>query len=93
MYSLSNSLNQAQGFSLGCPHTDTIVETNAKIPFSHRLALISDAMYEVITLPKLRNSYLDLLFTLGFYHFPPFSQLKIAAIKHMPMLIQHIQNV
>ncbi|KAG8650595.1 hypothetical protein MANES_07G053100v8 [Manihot esculenta] len=35
-----------KGLSLGCPHTDTIVETNAKIPFSHRLALISDAMYE-----------------------------------------------
>ncbi|KAK2664831.1 hypothetical protein Ddye_003405 [Dipteronia dyeriana] len=35
-----------KGLSLGCPHTDTIVETNAKIPFAHNLALISDEMYE-----------------------------------------------
>ncbi|GAV78824.1 Peptidase_S10 domain-containing protein [Cephalotus follicularis] len=35
-----------KGLSLGCPHTDTIFETNAKIPFAHRLALVSDSMYE-----------------------------------------------
>ncbi|KAF2294372.1 hypothetical protein GH714_009792 [Hevea brasiliensis] len=35
-----------KGLSLGCPHTDTIIETNSKIPFAHRLTLISDAMYE-----------------------------------------------
>ncbi|KAK0582108.1 hypothetical protein LWI29_021552 [Acer saccharum] len=35
-----------KGLSLGCAHTDTIVETNAKIPFAHNLALISDELYE-----------------------------------------------
>ncbi|WCJ18020.1 serine carboxypeptidase-like 7 [Euphorbia peplus] len=34
-----------KGMSLGCPHTDTVIEDNAKIPFAHRLTLISDAMF------------------------------------------------
>ncbi|GLT57656.1 hypothetical protein SLA2020_306130 [Shorea laevis] len=35
-----------KGLSLSCPHTDTVIEANAKIPFAHRLALISDEIYE-----------------------------------------------
>ncbi|KAG2704044.1 hypothetical protein I3843_06G156600 [Carya illinoinensis] len=35
-----------KGFSIGCPHTHTDLETNTKIAFAHRLALISDSMYE-----------------------------------------------
>ncbi|KAF8019703.1 hypothetical protein BT93_G0408 [Corymbia citriodora subsp. variegata] len=31
---------------LSCPHTFTDLETNSKIPFAHRLALISDALYK-----------------------------------------------
>ncbi|WCJ18019.1 serine carboxypeptidase-like 7 [Euphorbia peplus] len=46
------------GMSLGCPHTDTVVETNAKIPFAHRLALISDAMYST-AYSSCNGSYAD----------------------------------
>ncbi|KAJ0011156.1 hypothetical protein Pint_33649 [Pistacia integerrima] len=35
-----------KGLSLGCPHTDTDLETNAKIPFAHRMALITDELFE-----------------------------------------------
>ncbi|XP_062177075.1 serine carboxypeptidase-like 7 [Alnus glutinosa] len=35
-----------KGYSIGCPHTNTDLETNAKITFAHRMALISDAMYQ-----------------------------------------------
>ncbi|XP_012093160.2 serine carboxypeptidase-like 7 [Jatropha curcas] len=47
-----------KGLSLGCPHTDTIAETNAKIPFAHRLALISDYMYESAKI-SCNGSYAD----------------------------------
>lgn len=36
-----------QGYVLGNPVTSPYYETNAKIPFSHRLALISDQLYKV----------------------------------------------
>ena len=32
---------------LSCPHTNTDLETNVKITFAHRMALISDLMYDV----------------------------------------------
>ncbi|XP_059448607.1 serine carboxypeptidase-like 7 [Corylus avellana] len=35
-----------KGYSIGCPHTNTDLETNAKVTFAHRMALISDAMYK-----------------------------------------------
>uniref|UniRef100_A0A2N9IRD4 Uncharacterized protein n=1 Tax=Fagus sylvatica TaxID=28930 RepID=A0A2N9IRD4_FAGSY len=35
-----------KGFSLGCPHTNTDLETNAKVTYAHRMALISDVMYK-----------------------------------------------
>ncbi|XP_044509216.1 serine carboxypeptidase-like 7 [Mangifera indica] len=35
-----------KGLSLGCPHTDTDLETDAKIPFAHRMALIPDELFE-----------------------------------------------
>ncbi|KAK9941805.1 hypothetical protein M0R45_007499 [Rubus argutus] len=35
-----------KGMVLSCPHTNTDIETNSKISFAHRMALISDAMYE-----------------------------------------------
>ncbi|XP_039174194.1 serine carboxypeptidase-like 18 isoform X2 [Eucalyptus grandis] len=35
-----------KGMILSCPHTHTDLETNAKVRFAHRLALISDALYE-----------------------------------------------
>ncbi|XP_030538364.2 serine carboxypeptidase-like 18 [Rhodamnia argentea] len=35
-----------KGMILSCPHTNTDLETNARIPFAHRLALISDALYK-----------------------------------------------
>lgn len=41
------SSKQPQGLSLGCPHTDTDLETDAKIPFAHRMALITDELFEV----------------------------------------------
>ncbi|XP_075672601.1 serine carboxypeptidase-like 17 [Castanea sativa] len=34
-----------KGFVLSCPHTNTDLETNVKITFAHRMALISDTMY------------------------------------------------
>ncbi|KAL3730140.1 hypothetical protein ACJRO7_027184 [Eucalyptus globulus] len=35
-----------KGMILSCPHTFTDLETNSKIPFAHRLALVSDTLYE-----------------------------------------------
>ncbi|XVF61385.1 hypothetical protein PTKIN_Ptkin08bG0124900 [Pterospermum kingtungense] len=35
-----------KGYSLGNPRTDRKVEDNSKIPFYHRMALISDELYE-----------------------------------------------
>ncbi|XP_059447639.1 serine carboxypeptidase-like 7 [Corylus avellana] len=35
-----------KGFSIGCPHTNTDLETNARVTYAHRMALISNAMYE-----------------------------------------------
>uniref|UniRef100_A0A5B6YSS7 Putative serine carboxypeptidase-like 7 n=1 Tax=Davidia involucrata TaxID=16924 RepID=A0A5B6YSS7_DAVIN len=35
-----------KGYILGCAHTNTVIETNAKVVFAHRMALISDALYE-----------------------------------------------
>ncbi|XP_048134821.1 serine carboxypeptidase-like 18 [Rhodamnia argentea] len=37
-----------KGMILSCPHTFTDLETNSKIPFAHRLALISDSLYEAL---------------------------------------------
>ncbi|KAL6209970.1 hypothetical protein ACLB2K_020908 [Fragaria x ananassa] len=34
-----------KGMVLSCPHTNTDIETNSKVVFAHRMALISDAMY------------------------------------------------
>lgn len=33
---------------LGNPKTDSFIDSNAKVPLAHRLALISDALYKVI---------------------------------------------
>ncbi|KAK9286617.1 hypothetical protein L1049_015017 [Liquidambar formosana] len=35
-----------KGYSIGCGHTDTTMEANAKIQFAHRMALVSDGLYE-----------------------------------------------
>ncbi|KAE8008147.1 hypothetical protein FH972_004687 [Carpinus fangiana] len=35
-----------KGFSIGCPHTNTDLETDARVTFAHRMALISNSMYE-----------------------------------------------
>ncbi|XAR72983.1 hypothetical protein NMG60_11019816 [Bertholletia excelsa] len=35
-----------KGYIISCAHTDTTIETNSKIPYAHRMALISDAMYK-----------------------------------------------
>ncbi|XVF61384.1 hypothetical protein PTKIN_Ptkin08bG0124800 [Pterospermum kingtungense] len=37
-----------EGYFLGNPKTDEKLEDNSKIPFYHRMALISDELYEVI---------------------------------------------
>ncbi|XP_010065816.2 serine carboxypeptidase-like 18 [Eucalyptus grandis] len=37
-----------KGIILSCPHTDTNLEANARIPFAHRLALISNALYQAL---------------------------------------------
>lgn len=34
-----------RGIVSGCPHTDTTLETNSKVVFYHRMALLSDALY------------------------------------------------
>lgn len=36
-----------QGYMLGNPKTDYFIDTNAKVPFAHRLALISNALYKL----------------------------------------------
>ncbi|GLT28788.1 hypothetical protein SLA2020_036950 [Shorea laevis] len=54
-----NPLVNLKGLSLGCPHTDTTIEANAKIPFAHRLALISDEMYES-ALGSCNGTYTDI---------------------------------
>ncbi|KAF8019704.1 hypothetical protein BT93_G0409 [Corymbia citriodora subsp. variegata] len=35
-----------KGMILSCPHTYTDLETNSRIPFAHRMALISNTLYE-----------------------------------------------
>ncbi|TKY71230.1 Serine carboxypeptidase 7 [Spatholobus suberectus] len=35
-----------QGYLIGSPTTDEFINSNSKIPFAHRLALISDDLYE-----------------------------------------------
>ncbi|KAJ9705323.1 hypothetical protein PVL29_003387 [Vitis rotundifolia] len=35
-----------KGYLIGCPHTDTTLEKNSRIPYAHRMALISDSLYE-----------------------------------------------
>ncbi|XP_056159497.1 serine carboxypeptidase-like 18 [Syzygium oleosum] len=37
-----------KGMILSCPHTFTDLETNSKVHFAHRLALVSDALYEAL---------------------------------------------
>ncbi|KAK9286558.1 hypothetical protein L1049_014957 [Liquidambar formosana] len=34
-----------KGYSIGCPHTYTTLESNTKITFAHRMALVSDGLY------------------------------------------------
>lgn len=36
-----------KGYILGCPRTDAAINENSKIIFAHRLALISDELYEL----------------------------------------------
>ncbi|PKI49271.1 hypothetical protein CRG98_030344 [Punica granatum] len=45
---LITPLVRLKGYVLSCPHTDTDVETNSKIPFAHRMTLISDALYKAV---------------------------------------------
>ncbi|XP_057978384.1 serine carboxypeptidase-like 18 isoform X2 [Malania oleifera] len=35
-----------KGYLLGSPHTDSVIDQNSKIVFAHRMALISDELYE-----------------------------------------------
>ncbi|CBI25151.3 hypothetical protein VitviT2T_003714 [Vitis vinifera] len=35
-----------KGYLIGSPHTDTTIELNSRIVYAHRMALISDALYE-----------------------------------------------
>ncbi|KAL4621830.1 hypothetical protein ACB092_06G256700 [Castanea dentata] len=35
-----------KGLSLGCPHTNSVLEDNTRVIFAHRMGLISDAMYK-----------------------------------------------
>ncbi|KAA8536292.1 hypothetical protein F0562_028770 [Nyssa sinensis] len=35
-----------KGYILGCAHTDTTIETDSRIVFAHRMALISDGIYK-----------------------------------------------
>ncbi|XP_059653050.1 serine carboxypeptidase-like 18 isoform X1 [Cornus florida] len=35
-----------KGYLVGSPYTDSVIDENSKIIFAHRMALISDAMYE-----------------------------------------------
>ncbi|KAL3730144.1 hypothetical protein ACJRO7_027188 [Eucalyptus globulus] len=37
-----------RGIILSCPHTDAYLEANARISFAHRLALISNALYQAL---------------------------------------------
>ncbi|KAK3420309.1 hypothetical protein EUGRSUZ_G01116 [Eucalyptus grandis] len=37
-----------KGMILSCPNTDSHLEANSRIPFAHRLALISDALYQAL---------------------------------------------
>ncbi|KAG7945028.1 hypothetical protein I3843_15G132400 [Carya illinoinensis] len=36
-----------KGYVLESPMTDTFTDSNSKVPFAHRLTLISDQLYEV----------------------------------------------
>ncbi|KAK4743307.1 hypothetical protein SAY87_001308 [Trapa incisa] len=45
---LLDPLVNLKGMTLSSPHTYTDLETNSKIPFAHRLTLISDALYEEV---------------------------------------------
>ena len=40
-------LQQQQGYVLGNPVTDFDLDNNTRVPFAHRMALISDELYEV----------------------------------------------
>ena len=44
------SLNCLQGYLLGNPVTDSYIDDNSRIPFVHRVNLISDELYKVIKL-------------------------------------------
>ncbi|CAL5377525.1 unnamed protein product [Camellia sinensis] len=39
-------LKWCQGYLLGSPRTDSVIEENSKVVFAHRMALISDEIYE-----------------------------------------------
>ena len=42
------SLKYCKGLVLSCPHTSMDLEESTRVIFAHRMALISDAMYEVV---------------------------------------------
>jgi hypothetical protein len=33
---------------MGSAHTNEYLQSNTRVPYAHRMALISDAMYEVV---------------------------------------------
>jgi serine carboxypeptidase-like clade 1 len=39
-----------QGYVLGNPLTDCVYDCNYRVPFAHKMALISDELYEVYTM-------------------------------------------
>lgn len=47
-----------KGYILSCPHTDTNLETNSKIPYAHRMGLISDELYEAAK-TNCNGNYVD----------------------------------
>lgn len=49
-----------QGYLIGSPRTDSVIDENSKIIFAHRMALISDELYEVYNfLPQPVPHYLQ----------------------------------
>lgn len=42
------SIKYCKGLVLSCPHTSMDLEESTRVIFAHRMALTSDAMYEVV---------------------------------------------